>query len=345
MAFTKIAAAGIGTTETVTVDGLTVINNGSFGGNLSVGGTLTYEDVTNVDSVGLITARSGINVGSGITLSKDGDGFYTGIVTATTFVGAVTGTASGNPTLANGSNDRIVTATGANALNGESNLQFDGTDLYVSDNIKHLGDPDTLIQFATDTITLDTAGSERLRIDSNGRLLTGHDAALTKFHGPYGTNKRNPHIQINGTTVNNSSLSLTSWDNNVVGYYGAGIFLARSGSSTIGTNARLDNINSILGSIIFSGDDGDEFVKGAMIQGAVDASTGNNDMPGRLMFLTTADGAQEPTERLRITSSGQVFIGNSVTSSYDMVLLRNTDGNVVSQIVNTKWSIQIFVMT
>ena len=87
MAFTKIAAAGIGSTETVTVDGLDVINNGSFGGTLSVtgsvsvGGTLTYEDVTNVDSVGLITARNGIVVGSGITLSKDGNIFTTGIST------------------------------------------------------------------------------------------------------------------------------------------------------------------------------------------------------------------------------------------------------------------------
>ena len=87
MAFTKITAAGIGSTETVTLDGLSVINDGSFGGNLTVGGVLTYEDVTNVDSVGLITARNGIVVGSGITLSKDGDGFFTGIVTATSFKG------------------------------------------------------------------------------------------------------------------------------------------------------------------------------------------------------------------------------------------------------------------
>ena len=94
MAFTKIAAAGIGSTETVTLDGLSVINNGSFGGNLTVGGVLTYEDVTNVDSVGLITARNGIVVGSGITLSKDGDGFFTGVVTATTFSGAFSGDGS-----------------------------------------------------------------------------------------------------------------------------------------------------------------------------------------------------------------------------------------------------------
>jgi hypothetical protein len=90
MAFTKIAAAGIGSTETVTLHSLEVINNAT------VGGVLTYEDVTNVDSVGLITARNGIVVGSGITLSKDGDGFFTGIITAT-FAGdgsALTGVAN-----------------------------------------------------------------------------------------------------------------------------------------------------------------------------------------------------------------------------------------------------------
>ena len=37
----------------------------TFSGNVTIGGTLTYEDVTNVDSVGLITARSGIKVGAG----------------------------------------------------------------------------------------------------------------------------------------------------------------------------------------------------------------------------------------------------------------------------------------
>ena len=46
-----------------TVSGTT----GSFSGNVSVGGTLTYDDVTNIDSVGLITARSGINVLAGVS--------------------------------------------------------------------------------------------------------------------------------------------------------------------------------------------------------------------------------------------------------------------------------------
>ena len=60
---------------------------GTFSGDVSIGGTLTYEDVTNVDSVGLITARSGIIVnGAGIGLSvTEGGARVTGVVTASNF--------------------------------------------------------------------------------------------------------------------------------------------------------------------------------------------------------------------------------------------------------------------
>ena len=50
--------------------GIVTAVTGSFSGNVSIGGTLTYEDVTNIDSVGLITARSGINVLAGISTFK-----------------------------------------------------------------------------------------------------------------------------------------------------------------------------------------------------------------------------------------------------------------------------------
>ena len=70
-------------------------------GNVSVGGTLTYEDVTNVDAVGLITARSGIKVtggdidvtsgnikvGTATTIDNSGVN-VTGVVTATSFAGS-----------------------------------------------------------------------------------------------------------------------------------------------------------------------------------------------------------------------------------------------------------------
>ena len=83
MALTKVTGQVINTSTDVTVGVLTVTNTLAVGGTVSIGGTLTYEDVTNIDSVGLITARNGIVVGSGITLSSDGDGFFTGITTAT----------------------------------------------------------------------------------------------------------------------------------------------------------------------------------------------------------------------------------------------------------------------
>ena len=88
MALTKVTGQVIKNTTDVTVGVLTVTNTLAVGGTVSIGGTLTYEDVTNIDSVGLITARNGIVVGSGITLSKDGDGFFTGVVTATSYAGS-----------------------------------------------------------------------------------------------------------------------------------------------------------------------------------------------------------------------------------------------------------------
>ena len=83
---------------------VTAVGDASFSGNVSVGGTLTYEDVTNIDAVGLVTARNGVVVGSGITLSKDGDIFATGVTTSTTFVGNLTGNVTGN-------SDTATTAT------------------------------------------------------------------------------------------------------------------------------------------------------------------------------------------------------------------------------------------
>ena len=58
---------------------------GDFSGNISIGGTLTYEDVTNVDSVGLITARTGIEIGArpgvAASISIDGNAIFSGITT------------------------------------------------------------------------------------------------------------------------------------------------------------------------------------------------------------------------------------------------------------------------
>ena len=199
MAFTKINAAGIGTTETVTVDGLTVINDGSFGGNLTVGGVLTYEDVTNVDSVGLITARNGIVVGSGITLSKDGDIFATGITTVSGnvkvgtgitlspdgdvfFTGVGTGNGSGLTAL-NASNlasgtvptARLGSGTASSStfLRGDSTFQVVNTDL-VSDTSPQLGG--NLASNGNNIDVADSTGS------GNNRIKFGTSADLSIYH-------------------------------------------------------------------------------------------------------------------------------------------------------------------
>ena len=61
---TATIADGLQNTPNIVVGSVTG-TTASFSGNVSVGGTLTYEDVTNIDSVGLVTARSGIKVTSG----------------------------------------------------------------------------------------------------------------------------------------------------------------------------------------------------------------------------------------------------------------------------------------
>ena len=116
-------SAGLTGTPNITV-GSIIASTGTFSGNVTIGGTLTYEDVTNIDSVGLVTARSGLIVGTGVTLSKDGDGFYTGIVTATTFVGSVTGNVSGSSGSTTGNAATATKLATARAIGGQS---FDGT--------------------------------------------------------------------------------------------------------------------------------------------------------------------------------------------------------------------------
>ena len=68
----------INSTGIVTAIGLDVNGNGDISGDLNVGGVLTYEDVTSIDSVGIITARQGIHVGAGV--SAVGVGTFGGIV-------------------------------------------------------------------------------------------------------------------------------------------------------------------------------------------------------------------------------------------------------------------------
>ena len=93
-------ATGLSGTPNITV-GAVNASSGTISGNLSVGGTLTYQDVTNIDSIGIITAQQGIQVlangldVTGFSTFKTGVS-VTGVVTATSFSGNVTGNLTGD---------------------------------------------------------------------------------------------------------------------------------------------------------------------------------------------------------------------------------------------------------
>ena len=197
----------------------------TFSGNVTIGGVLTYEDVTNIDAIGIITARSGVS---------------------------------------------------------------------IADSIFHTGDSNTAIRFpAADTFTVETAGSEALRIDSSQRLLKGH----TTSEGMLYTGG----IQVQGTNSSTSAITIKTNQNDSGG---PALVLGKSRGSLGGTT--VVQSGDQLGSVYFNGADGtDTNTPAAEIRCSVDGTPGANDMPGRIEFHTTADGAASSTERLRITSDGK----------------------------------------
>ena len=211
-----------------------------------------------------INSLSGVGT---VTLSPTGIDIA-GITTSTTFVGAltgnVTGTASGNPTLSGGVDNRVVTSSSATTLTGESNVNING-----------------------------------------GILIAGHTVSTTVSNG------EGPFLQVKGP----DSRGGASFMRHSADASGCGLYIGKSRNATIGSNTIVQDDDE-LGRITFSGDDGtDIHTEAAKIVSAVDGTPGANDMPGRLMFYTTPDGAASPLERIRINSNGSVNMHN--TSGYN----------------------------
>ena len=196
----------------VELTNLNVSGIATIGGNLSVGGVLTYEDVTNIDSVGIVTAREGVfipdnkelkigNTASSPDFKIYHDTSITRIRTAQQLViekpdstdianffpdGAVSLKYSGNEKFATSSTG--VTITG---------------DLTISDSIIHSSDNSKIRFPANDTISFETSGNEGVRIDAGGRLLVGTNTARTFGGGEYA------HLQVEGTTQSGAQLTIT----------------------------------------------------------------------------------------------------------------------------------------
>ena len=109
--FENTAESTSSTTGALIVSGgVGIAKSLNVGGNLSVAGTITYDDVTNVDSTGIVTARGGFEIGvSGVggTITATGQVQFVGVVTASSFVGDGTGLTGVAST------DNIITGTGS----------------------------------------------------------------------------------------------------------------------------------------------------------------------------------------------------------------------------------------
>ena len=191
---------------------ITVPRDGTFSRNVSIAGTLTYEDVTNVDSIGLVTARNGIEVGAspgvaasisvdgnaifsgittiggnvkvgtGITLSPDGDGFFTGVTTATTFSGSganLTNLPAANLT-------GTLPAIDGSALTGISvGVQTEAASISGITTYLNLSKDDhELVVTGTNTISViggSQGASHTLRLQNSGIATVTLDSTYFKF--------------------------------------------------------------------------------------------------------------------------------------------------------------------
>ena len=303
-----VDATGLTGSPSITVTDITA------SGNVSIAGTLTYEDVTNIDAVGVITARSDVSIADKIIHTGDTN-------TAIRFPAADTFTVE-----TSGSERLRVTSAGLVGIgtdNPSTKLHLAGSGTQTL-RVEETGSTVIGKLFATTSkvglsaqsnhpLSLEVNNDEKARIDTSGRLLlattSAEDSAI---------------IQSNG--VSPASFYRAS------GSGGPNVSLKRSRGNlpTVYTVVQDDDN---LGTVNFSGTDGSAYVTGASIIADVDGTPGSNDMPGRLEFHTTADGASSPTERLRIDSSGNVIIGATNADSFKFkvsngagTLARFTDG-------------------
>ena len=265
-----------------------------YSGNVTIGGTLTYEDVTNIDSVGLVTARSGIEVGArpgvAASISVDGNMIVSGITTFGGAISGTTGTFSGavSGTTGTFSSDVKTTAGTFNVKSGSSINTNSDTDahgaLHKNTNSGEFAvvsggtGGNNYLSFYT---SASAAPTERSRITSAGAFLIGRTAQ------PNDINK----LVVTGTSpadVFDSTLYL-------------------EGSETSGA------VNTG-GAIGFGGHDGSGAHRNwCNIYGMKENGTGG-DTAAYLSFHTRAAGGS-PAERARFPSGGGFCVGATSTTS------------------------------
>ena len=145
--------------------------------------------------------------------------------------------------------------------------------------------------------------------------ITGKPAAnlgaVTGTHGTFGQLTGSSRIltgelyTTNNITVQDGNIDITV--NSTTDGHAADINFYKSGHNTDGSHTVVA-VHERLANVVFHGSDGTDYAEAASIIAEVDGTPGNNDMPGRLIFKTTEDGQQYPSEAVRIDSSQATHI-------------------------------------
>jgi len=134
-----------------------------------------------------------------------------------------------------------------------------------------------------------------------GGFCVGEEESLRDgFHNSATTSAS---FQVEGTSNTTASMAIVAGI--VANALAPNLIFAKSAGISK-NDTTLVPINHNIGRISFQGADFTDFVNGAEIRADVDGTSGDNDMPGRLVFSTTSDGAASSTERMRITREGVI---------------------------------------
>ena len=183
-----------------------------------------------------------------------------------------------------------------------SKLDLNGKELVLD------ADADTSITADTDDqIDIHIAGADDFRFTANTFNALDGSTVLVGGGSSRTVGGVTAALQVEGTAINDSSISLIS--NGASGTAGlpAKLVFGRTGAATLGSNTVVVNGNEE-GVISFQAADGSDLESQvASISCTIDAAAGSNDTAGRLQFFTTADGAASATERMKIASDGDIL--------------------------------------
>jgi hypothetical protein len=165
------------------------------------------------------------------------------------------------------------------------------------------GDPNTGIYSpGADTLAFVIGGVEAMRIDSSGRVGIG--TSTTRFAG----SGSGIDWLVEGAP-SPSNIGAIRNSNNA---FPARIVIAKTRGASVASNTVVQSGDS-LGLLEFDGADGTGLIQGAGIEAFVDGTPGTNDLPTRLVFSTTANGAASSTEAMRIKSTQIINFSNAPT--------------------------------